>query len=94
MADLVLAAADGFGFNGADTGEPVSAVPAGSSPGAHGYLSTDPDMDAALIISGAGIRPGARLGRVRNLDLAPTAARLLGLTMPDVQGKVLTDILQ
>jgi predicted AlkP superfamily pyrophosphatase or phosphodiesterase len=94
MADLVLAAADGYSFSGSDTGEPVAELPAGSTPGAHGYLSTDSDMDAALIISGAGIKPGTKLGRVRNLDVAPTAARLLGLTMQNIQGKVLTEILR
>jgi hypothetical protein len=94
MADLVLAAADGYAFNGSDAGDPVSEVAAGSTPGAHGYLSTESDMDAALIISGAGIKPGTKLGKVRNLDVAPTAARLLGLTMKDVEGKVLTGILR
>jgi predicted AlkP superfamily pyrophosphatase or phosphodiesterase len=94
MADLVLAAADGYGFDGSAAGEAVSEVAAGSTPGSHGYLSTDADMDAALIISGAGVKSGIKLGRVRNLDIAPTAARLLGLNMKEVQGKVLTEILR
>jgi predicted AlkP superfamily pyrophosphatase or phosphodiesterase len=93
MADLVLAAADGYAFDGAHQGEPVTNVPAGATPGAHGYLSADTAMDAVFIGSGVGIKPGARLGRIRNVDLAPTAARLLGLDMKGMQGRVLTEIL-
>ena len=94
MADLVLSAADGYAFDGSAEGEVVGPVAAGTTPGAHGYLSTDSDMDAVFIASGAGIKPGTRLERVRNLDVGPTAARLLGLEMKDVQGKVLTEILK
>ena len=36
---------------------------------------------------------GVKLDAVSNLDLAPTIARLLNLQMPDVQGRVLTEIL-
>ena len=94
MSDLVLAAADGYAFEGAADGEVVSPVPAGSTPGSHGYLSTESDMDAVFIASGAGIKPGLRLERVANLDVGPTAARLLGLEMKNVQGRVLTEILR
>lgn len=89
MADLVLAAAEGYSFSGAADGEPVVAVPAGATPGAHGYLSTDPDMNAIFVASGAGIRKGAALGQVRNVDVAPTVARLLGIALNRVEGKAL-----
>jgi predicted AlkP superfamily pyrophosphatase or phosphodiesterase len=91
MADLVLAAAEGYSFEGATQGEPVADVPPA---GSHGYLSTDPDMNAIFIAWGAGIKPGAKLGVIRNLDVAPTAARLLGLEMPAVDGRVLTEVLR
>lgn len=94
MADLVLAAADGYAFEGAADGEVVTPVAPGTTPGAHGYLSTDSEMDAVFIASGAGIKPGTRLERVRNLDVGPTAAKLLGLEMKDVQGRILTEILR
>ena len=42
MADLVLFAEDRFAFDGATKGETVTDVPAGSTPGAHGYINTDP----------------------------------------------------
>jgi predicted AlkP superfamily pyrophosphatase or phosphodiesterase len=94
MADLVLLAEDGYSFSGAAKGETVIPVPAGSTPGAHGYVNTDPDMNAVFVAWGAGIKPGTRLGSVRNLDVAPTIARLLGLEMKNIQGKVLTEALQ
>jgi predicted AlkP superfamily pyrophosphatase or phosphodiesterase len=94
MADLVLAAADGYAFNAVAKGEAVVAVPAGATPGTHGYLNTDEDMRAIFIAAGKGIRKGVKLGVVRNLDLAPTAARLLGLEMKDVEGRVLEEILE
>ena len=94
MADLVLAAADGFAFDGSTEGEPIVDVPAGASPGSHGYLNTDADMRAIFIASGAGIKPGAKLGVIENLSVAPTIARLLGLEMKDVTGTPLTEILR
>ena len=94
MADLVLAASDGYGFQGTATGPVVADVPAGATPGSHGYLHTDPDMEAVFVAFGAGIRPRAPLGKIRSLDVAPTAARLLGIALPEAQGRVLTEILR
>ena len=61
--------------------------------GSHGYVATDPDLQALFIASGRGIRPGMVVDSVINLDVAPTAAALLGLEMPNPDGKVLTDFL-
>jgi predicted AlkP superfamily pyrophosphatase or phosphodiesterase len=94
MADMVLLAQDRFAFDGATTGETVSDVPAGSTPGAHGYVNTDASMNAAFVASGAGIKRGVKLGVTQNLDVAPTVARLLGLEMNNIEGKVLTEILR
>lgn len=94
MADLVLAAAEGYSFDAAHNGESVTPVPAGTTPGTHGYINTDSEMDAVFIVSGAGIRPGVKLGRVRNLDVAPTAAKLLGLEMRNIQGRLLGEVLK
>jgi predicted AlkP superfamily pyrophosphatase or phosphodiesterase len=94
MADLVMAAASGYSFEGAKQGDAVAAVAAGSTPGAHGYLNTDPEMDAIWVAWGAGIKPGAKLGMIRNLDIAPTIAKLLGLDMPSAGGRVLTEALR
>jgi arylsulfatase A-like enzyme len=68
-------------------------VPAEVTTGAHGYLSTEPKMNALFVASGAGIVPGARLEAVENVDVTPTAARLLGVPAPGVSGRVLAEIL-
>ena len=94
MADLVLAAEPGYSFDAAIAGEVVTDIPAGATRGAHGYLNTDPDMQEILVAWGAGIRPGARLGLVPNVDIAPTIARLLGLPWPSDRGQALTEILR
>ncbi|MEP7270831.1 MAG: ectonucleotide pyrophosphatase/phosphodiesterase [Acidobacteriota bacterium] len=94
MADLVLVAKDGYSFSGASTGAPVVDIVDGSNPGNHGYLNTDPEMDAIFIAWGNGIRGGQRLGVINNVDLAPTIALLLGLKMEGIAGKELTTILK
>jgi predicted AlkP superfamily pyrophosphatase or phosphodiesterase len=94
MADLVLTAADGFAFSGETTGDIVADVPAGSTPGSHGFINTDPEMRAIFIASGAGVKPGATLGVIKNLDVAPTIAQLLGIELKDVTGHVLDGILR
>jgi predicted AlkP superfamily pyrophosphatase or phosphodiesterase len=90
--DLVLAASDGYAFDGKSDGEPVSeSVP---PIGSHGYLNTDPDMNAIFIAWGAGIRKGIQLPEIRNLDVAPTIARLLGIEMSGVSGHALANVLE
>ena len=51
-------------------------------------------MNAAFVASGVGIKRGVKLGSIRNLDVAPTIAHLLGLEMKNIEGKVLTEILR
>ncbi|HOQ47405.1 MAG TPA: alkaline phosphatase family protein [Bryobacteraceae bacterium] len=92
--DLVLAAKDGYSFSGAHTGEAVIDIPPGASPGSHGYLNYDPDMDAILVAWGRGVKRGARLDRARVFDVGPTIARLLGLAMTGVDGRALTELFE
>ena len=61
--------------------------------GSHGYFNGDPELDGIFIASGAGIKKGVHLDRVRNLDVAPTIARLLDLSIPKPDGRVLEEIL-
>lgn len=89
--NLVLAAKDGYAFSNDASGEEV--VTLTRAVGTHGYLQTNPKVDAAFIAGGAGIRQGARVQRVANLDVAPTIAQLLGLRMEGVDGRVLQEIL-
>lgn len=59
----------------------------------HGYLPSHPKMFTSVVLSGRGIRKAATVGHVRSLDIAPTIARLLGLEMREVEGRVLTEAL-
>ena len=84
---LLLAAKDGYSFSGA-TGGPVTAeVP--QQGGSHGYLASESDMNPIFIASGYGVKRGAALGTVLNIDVAPTIAKLLGVSLPTAKGRVL-----
>jgi predicted AlkP superfamily pyrophosphatase or phosphodiesterase len=66
----------------------------GTNPGNHGYISTDPEMNAIFIAWGYGIQGGQRLGMINNVDVAPTIAALLGLKMEGIAGQELNTILK
>jgi predicted AlkP superfamily pyrophosphatase or phosphodiesterase len=92
MGDLILYAKDGYAFfQGTDGAEVVreSKIYLGT----HGYPNTDPELDGIFLASGYGIKPGTKLERVSNLDVAPTVAELLGVPLPNVDGRVLKEIL-
>jgi predicted AlkP superfamily pyrophosphatase or phosphodiesterase len=54
----------------------------------HGYDPNQPSMLASLLLFGAGVTPG-KLEGAELVDVAPTVAAWLGLTMPNVEGRVL-----
>ena len=85
MGQLLLTAKDGYAFSGATGGPVTAAVP--QQAGSHGYLASDPDMDAIFIASGYGVRAGARLEKIANVDVAVTIAKLLGVSLPAAIGK-------
>jgi len=92
MGALFLTAKEGYAFAGAVGAEVVIDAPEGSR-GTHGYVSTDPDLQALFIASGRGITPGVTLDSVASVDVAPTAARLLGFELANPDGRVLTEVL-
>jgi predicted AlkP superfamily pyrophosphatase or phosphodiesterase len=93
MADLFLIPKAGYAFANSKGG--AVSTPVASASGAHGYLNTDPELDAIFIASGAGIRSGGEIERVRNIDVAPTIAELLGVRMDGgIQGRVIREALK
>lgn len=50
--------------------------------GLHGYAPETPEMGGIFFALGRGVPRGTRLGAVRMIDVAPTAARLLGIEPP------------
>jgi predicted AlkP superfamily pyrophosphatase or phosphodiesterase len=92
MGDLILFAQPGSAFQPeAHLSAPVAE--AKTYLGAHGYPNTDPELDGLLVAWGYGVRSGTTLDRIRNVDIAPTLARLLGLELPRTDGRVLEEIL-
>ena len=87
MFDFLLTARPGYAFSGATGGAVTAAVP--QQAGSHGYLASDPDLDAIFIASGYGVKAGAKLDAVRSIDVAPTIAKLLSLPLPTAKGKAL-----
>lgn len=53
----------------------------------HGYLPSHKDNLALFIASGFGVIAKAKPGRIDNVDVAPTIARLLGLKLPTADGR-------
>ena len=62
--------------------------------GAHGFLPTETRMHTGFIAAGAGVRAGVPLPRLRQIDIAPTVARLLGFEMPGVDGVPIVGLLK
>jgi len=60
----------------------------------HGYLPSHQSMKPLLVLAGAGIAAGRSLGHVRNVDVAPTIAALLGVSLENAEGRVLRQALQ
>ena len=61
--------------------------------GEHGFSLQEPQARTLLWLSGPGVKKGMHLESANLVDIAPTLARLLGLSLPDAQGKILTDAL-
>jgi predicted AlkP superfamily pyrophosphatase or phosphodiesterase len=61
--------------------------------GQHGFLPTARAMHTGLVIAGAGVRAGIAVPLARQIDVAPTVARLLGTTMEGVDGAPMMGIL-
>lgn len=56
--------------------------------GQHGWDNTFPSMRAAFLVMGPGIRPGALVGEVNNVDVYPFLTELLGIQpAPDIDGR-------
>jgi predicted AlkP superfamily pyrophosphatase or phosphodiesterase len=56
--------------------------------GNHGQLPTRPGLQTGLVAEGAGIVAGGKIDRMKLIDIAPAVAKLLGLDLPDVEGRV------
>jgi predicted AlkP superfamily pyrophosphatase or phosphodiesterase len=86
--DMMLFAEEGCAFGDTAAGElPFNEKP--ERKGSHGHNADLPDLHATFVAWGVGIKPGARLGEISNLSIAPTIAKLLGLSLPNAEGQPL-----
>jgi hypothetical protein len=86
-----LEAAPGFVFSNAAVG-PLQA--AAAARGGWGYLPSRADMDAGFVAYGPGLGRGLRIPEMDQTDVAPTLARLLGLSLEGAEGRVLVGVLR
>jgi predicted AlkP superfamily pyrophosphatase or phosphodiesterase len=90
--DMILFAEEGFTFGDTAAGDlPFSDKP--ERKGSHGHNPALPHLHAIFVAWGDGIKPGVELGEISNLSVAPTIATLLGLTIPNAEGKPLEAVL-
>lgn len=61
---------------------------------AGGYAPGEPGMATGLVAFGAGLRPNVRVPEMRQIDVAPTLARLLGVALPDADGQAFFGLLE
>jgi arylsulfatase A-like enzyme len=87
---LFLEPAEGYTTAAGATGEFLIAS---ARHGDHGYLPDSPAMHTGLIAAGAGVQKGLAVPLARQIDIAPTIARLLGLEMPLAEGVAMVGIL-
>ncbi|HEX8475232.1 MAG TPA: ectonucleotide pyrophosphatase/phosphodiesterase [Pyrinomonadaceae bacterium] len=85
-AAFMLEGSRGYSFGGSLTGQPIAPI---NGRGTHGFLPTTRDYRASFVASGAGVTRRGSLGIVNMLDIAPTIARTLGLTLRDADGRPL-----
>jgi hypothetical protein len=62
--------------------------------GAGGYLPDEPAMAPGFVAAGAGLRQGLVVPTLRQIDVAPTVARLLGLRLEGTDGRVVVGLLR
>ena len=86
--DLLLAAKDDYCFTSETSDQFITPSPGGT----HGFLNTDPKMQAIFLAWGRAVPHGIHLGDISNLDVAPTIAALFNLQMKQIQGHAIPEI--
>jgi arylsulfatase A-like enzyme len=88
-AHVLLEARPGYLFVRGGEGLPL--VGPTTYGGTHGYDPHRPEMQASFLMRGPRVKRGQALGLIRLLDVAPTIARVLGIDLGRVEGRVLTE---
>jgi predicted AlkP superfamily pyrophosphatase or phosphodiesterase len=86
-AAFIVDAAEGYSFGRNFSGPFITDT---DQRGQHGYLPTRPDYRTSFIMTGAGITRRGDLGEVRMIDIAPTIAHVLNLSLKNSEGRALS----
>ena len=89
---LMLDAAPGYAFGEALTGDEITEPK--DYRGTHGHLPSRAELRSSLIIYGPAARVGAQMPLARMIDIAPTAAALLGLSFTDAEGQPIQELIK
>jgi hypothetical protein len=81
-ASFIVALKPGFTVGGAFSGPLVSAA---NDKGTHGYLPSFQEMRASFFAMGDDVARGRDLGIIDMRQIAPTIARLLGVSLPSAK---------
>jgi hypothetical protein len=101
-AYAILELRDGYAFTPATTGLVFDVNRNDRFKGVHGYASSHATMHTTFMyrlfcacvdfrMTGPQVKSGLELDMIRLIDIAPTVARLLDVTMPDVDGRVVDE---
>jgi len=89
--DLYLSLLPGYDLAADLSGDVVKAV---APKGAHALNPERSEMLASFVVAGPGVAAGAKLGTIRQIDIAPTLCALLGISPPaQATGHVLREAL-
>jgi predicted AlkP superfamily pyrophosphatase or phosphodiesterase len=83
--DLVLAAKPDYAF----AGDAANSYITDANGGTHGFLNSDPQMQAIFLAWGEGVPRNAQLGPITNREVAPTIAKLLGIQLKSAKSAAL-----
>lgn len=82
---FAISAMNGASLGNAMTGDAVKPRNKG---GAHGHFPDFREIRTGFVAVGPGIKKGSTIQEMNLIDIAPYVAKLLGLSMPDVEGKI------
>jgi len=89
IGDLVLIADPGHTIRHSDRKANMQRAKPGAHFGVHGFDPTVvTEVRGIFLAQGPQVKKGQRLGLVRNIDVYPFVARILGLTVPKIDGDV------
>ncbi|MBD5542229.1 MAG: alkaline phosphatase family protein [Lachnospiraceae bacterium] len=74
--------------------EPVEEMKKGKMRAVHGYLPDKPDYETFFMAFGYGIKEGVEIPSMHLYDEGPTLAKIIGVTLPDADGRCFDEILK